>query len=139
MAKNFVENHIQAGAFHTFKVNAGSVIKIGQLVKVVGNRTVAPTSATGDIAIGVVYSGTVGIDGINDGYVGDNGDVVTVVILKPFVYLEAGGAITAGALVKGTAGGKAIVATADATDLKAVVGISLEAKSSGERFLAVLV
>lgn len=137
MARNFVEYHIQEGAFHTFKVNAGETVKIGQLVKVTGDRTVGVADGTGT-TLGVVYSGTVGKDGLNVGYLGDEGDVVTVIVLKPLVYLQAGGAITAGAKIKAGAGGNAVVvdeATGNGYDN---IGVALEAKASGERFLAIL-
>lgn len=139
MARNFVEYHIQEGAFHTFKVAAGQTIKIGQLVKVAGNRTVAVADGTaGESVIGVVYSGTVGKDGLNVGYSGAEGDVVTVVALKPLVYLEAGDAITAGAKLKAGANGTAVAvdeATGAGYDH---MGIALEAGTTGNRFLAMI-
>jgi hypothetical protein len=131
--RNFVEYHIQEGAFHTFKVDAGQNIKIGQMVAITGDRAVSVAGA-GDNAIGVVYSGTVGLDGLNDGYEGDNGDVVTVIVLKPLVYLEAGGAITAGADLASGANGT--VVAGDGTAPK--VGTAVAGATSGERFLAIL-
>jgi hypothetical protein len=133
MARNFVEYHIQEGAFHTFKVNAGETVKIGQLVSVKGNRTVGVAGA-GDDALGVVYSGTVGLDGVNDGYQGDNGDVVTVVVLKPLVYLEAGAGVTAGSALEAGANGTAI----NNAGTNPKIGTALETKTTGERFLAIL-
>lgn len=133
MARNFVEYHIQEGALHTFKVDAGQNIKIGQMVKVTADRAVSVAGA-GENAIGVVYSGTVGKDGLNVGYSGDEGDVVTVVVLKPLVYLEAGGAITAGADLEAGANG-AVVASAGTAP---IVAHALEGAGSGERFLALL-
>jgi hypothetical protein len=137
MARNFVEYHIQDGAFHTFKVASGETIKIGQLVQIAGDRTVEVADGT-KTAIGVVYSGTVGKDGLGVGYVGDEGDVVTVVALKPLVYLEAGGNITAGALLKASGSGQAVAidtATGNGYD---AIGVALEAGSLGNRFLAML-
>jgi len=137
MARNFVEYHIQEGAFHTFKVASGQTIKIGQLVKVAGDRSVA-VAGDGDKAIGIVYSGTVGKDGLNVGYDGDEGDVVTVVALKPLVYMEAGGAITAGEGLKAGANGTAVPLAGDGSDLALKVGIALEGATSGNRFLAMI-
>ena len=139
MARNFVEYHIQEGAFHTFKVASGQTVKIGQMVEIVGNRTVGVAGAGSTKAIGVVYSGTVGKDGLNDGYSGDEGDVVTVVALKPLVYLEAGdGGVTAGDILKTDANGNA-VALVEGTDSSfAKIGLALEDGTAGERFLALL-
>lgn len=137
MARNFVEYHIQEGAFHTFKVASGETIKIGQLVTVGGDRTVKVAGAS-DVAIGVVYSGTVGKDGLKEGYVGDQGDVVTVVALKPLVYLEAGDAITAGDILKAGDEGTAVPVIGDGSDLAQKVGIALEGATQGQRFLAMI-
>jgi hypothetical protein len=133
MARNFVEYHIQDGAFHTFKVDAGQTVKIGQLVELTGELAVSVAGAGAD-ALGVVYSGTVGIDGLNDGYKGDNGDVVTVIVLKPLVYLEAGASVTAGNALEAGANGVAIPNAG--TNPK--VGTALKSGASGERFLAIL-
>lgn len=137
MAQNYVEYHIQSGAFHTFKVKAGETVKIGQVVEVTGEREVAVAAADSQKAIGVVYSGSVGVDGINEGYKGDNDDVVTVVALKPLVYLEAGAAVSAGDLLK--SGGDGVVVPMIETDAPAVkVGIALKNAQIGERFLVLL-
>ncbi|MBL5777000.1 hypothetical protein HV436_01450 [Bacillus sporothermodurans] len=133
MARNKVEYHIQEGAFHTFKVKAGQTIKIGQPVVVSGDMTVSLAGA-GTEAIGIVYSGTVGLDGVNDGYKGDNGDVVTVIVLKPIVYLTAGGAVTAGDNVEVGAGGKFIKQATGAKVAKALTGAS----GDGVAFTAIL-
>lgn len=133
MARNFVEYHIQEGAFHTFKVASGQTIKIGQLVAVAGDRTVKVAGA-GEKAIGVVYSGSVGKDGLNVGYVGDEGDVVTVVALKPLVYLEAGATVSAGAVIASGDNGTAVAGTG----VEPEIGIALEGANSGERFLVLL-
>lgn len=124
MARNKVENHIQAGAFFTFKVNAGETLEIGNFVKITGDREVGAAGA-GEDAIGMVYSGTVG----KEEYEGDKGDVVTVVVLKPFVYMTASAAIAAGAdlevaanhqvatLSTGVKVGKAVTAATNAGDV----------------------
>lgn len=141
MARNFVEYHIQEGAFHTFKVTAGQTIKIGQLVSISGDRSVSVAGA-GSKAIGVVYSGTVGKDGINVGYLGSEGDVVTVIVLKPLVYLQAGGTIVAGDTLSAGASGKAVkfvesgTYVANSGDI--VIGTALEGAVLDARFLAVL-
>lgn len=143
MARNFVEYHIQEGAFHTFKVNAGETVKIGQFVEIKGDRTVGVPSAGSTKVVGLVYSGTVGIDGINDGYKGDNGDVVTVIALKPLVYVEAGGTITAGDMLEVDASGNVLAhsegGTYSANESHQKVGLALAGATTGERFLAMLV
>ena len=143
MALNSVERHIQAGGLFTFKVAAGQTVKVGQLVEISGDQTVSLASADSKKVIGVVYSGTVGVDGVGTGYVGNNGDVVTVVSLRPIVYLTAGAAITAGSFIKAGTAGKAI-AHADggayvAGEFKQVVGMAITAASGdGVTFLATL-
>jgi hypothetical protein len=137
MARNNVEYHIQAGAFHTFKVAAGQTIRIGQIVELTGDLTVGVAGADSDSVVGVVYSGTVGIDGLTDGYKGDNGDVVTVVVLKPFVYLTADGAITAGAILTAGANGRAVAGATPTVGTR--VGIAVTgAATAGEKFVAML-
>jgi len=133
MARNFVEYHIQEGAFHTLKVATGQTVKIGQMVTVTGDRTVSVAGA-GENAIGVVYSGSVGKDGLKVGYVGDEGDVVTVVALKPLVYLEAGGAVKAGDVLASGANGTVVTSP----DGSSRVALALEGANTGERFLAML-
>lgn len=133
MARNRVEYFIQEGAFHTFKVNAGETLFIGQPVAVRGDMTVGLANA-GEEAIGIVYSGSVGKDGVNEGYKGNDGDVVTVVLNKPIVYLTAGGAITAGADVEVGAGGKFVEATSGKVIAKALTG----ANADGDTFIAYL-
>jgi hypothetical protein len=136
MARNFVEYHIQEGAFHTFKVASGQTIKIGQPVVISGDKSVS-LAGSGEKAIGIVYSGTVGKDGLNVGYVGDEGDVVTVVMLKPLVYLEAGGTITAGNPIQvGSAG--AFLHRDGTTNTGEVIATAVTGAVSGERFLAIL-
>jgi hypothetical protein len=135
MAQNRVEYHIQDGAIFTFKVAVGQTIRIGQLVELTGDREVSLPTGLSTKLVGVVYGGTVGIDGVNDGFKGDNGDVVSVVVLKPFVYLEAGEAITAGALLSSGANGVAM--TTGATNANKI-GMAIQGASAGERFVAIL-
>ena len=103
MAKNKVEFHIPHTAFFTFKVAAGQTLVAGDLVSITGDRTVS-RAAAGARVVGVVYSGTVG----KESYVGNDGDVVTVVVNKPFVDLTAGGTVAAGALLEAAANSKVI-------------------------------
>ncbi|MGG3663620.1 hypothetical protein [Bacillus gobiensis] len=139
MAQNFVESHIQQGALHTFRVQAGQTVKIGEMVEVVGDRTVKTAGFGSQKAIGIVYSGTVGVDGKAVGYSGDLNHKATVVVLKAFVYLEASGAITAGDSLKPADGGTVakLDETLGDTDLDKI-GLALESASAGERFLALL-
>ncbi len=87
MAQNLVEINVPDFSTHTFKVKAGTNVKIGDFVVLSENWTVepAPTGGTNAV-IGMVYSGTVGVDGVGVGYSGDKGDVVTVIISKPLVW-----------------------------------------------------
>lgn len=132
MAQNLVEYHIQDGAIFTFKVKAGQTIKIGQLVTISGDLEVSVAGADADV-LGVVYGGTVGKDGVGVGFVGNEGDVVSVVVFKPFVYLEAGGAITAGARLTAGASGKAVTGGTGQVFAKAI-----QSASNGQRFVAIL-
>lgn len=142
MAQNLVEYHIQDGAIFTFKVKAGQTIKIGQIVELTGDREVAVPAGASNKLVGVVYGGTVGIDGIGTGFKGDNGDVVSVVVFKPFVYLEAGGAITAGDTLTSATGGKAVKHTATATyvanEEKQTFAMAIQSATNGQRFVAIL-
>lgn len=139
MALNKVEYHVQSGAFFTFKVQAGQTVKIGEIVEIVGDRTVKTAVADSQAPVGVVYSGTVGVDGVTTGYQGNNGDVVTVIVLKPIVYLTAGATVAAGNQLKTGANGTAVPATV-ATDLyNERVGIAITGAASGSKFLALLV
>lgn len=138
MAQNLVEYHIQDGAIFTFKVKAGSTIKIGQMVELSGDREVDVAGASSTKAVGVVYSGTVGKDGVNVGYLGNEGDVVSVVLLKPLVYLKASGAITAGANLVTATNGDVKVAGAVGTETGRIVGMAIQAATAGNRFVAML-
>lgn len=129
MAKNKVEVHIQPGAFFTFKVNAGETLQEGNFVKVTGNREVGAAGA-GEDAIGMVYSGTVG----KHEFKGDDNDVVTVVVLKPFVHMVAGGAIAAGADIELGTGHKVVTL---ATGVKVGKAIT-EAAADGDEIIAML-
>jgi hypothetical protein len=138
MARNKLERHIQAGAFHTFKVKAGSTLKIGDIVEVSGDLEVTKAGATSTKVIGVVYSGTVGIDGVTDGYQGNNGDVVTVITLKPQVYMTTGGAVTAGQVLKSDANGKIVPLVIGTDNDNARVGLALTAGASGADVVVLL-
>lgn len=136
--RNLVEYHIQDGAIFTFKVKAGQTVKIGQMVELTGDREVQVSGASSTKAIGVVYGGTVGKDGVGVGFLGDEGDVVSVVVLKPLVYLKASGAVTAGANLVTATGGDVKVAGAVGTETGRIVGMAIQGASSGERFVAML-
>jgi hypothetical protein len=138
MAQNRVEYHIPAGGFFTFKVKAGSTLKIGELVELSGDREVQLASADSQKVVGVVYGGTVGVDGLNAGFSGDNGDVVTVVILKPFVYLTAGGNITAGDTLKAGANGQAVKLDTATDNFAQKIGVAITGATTGNKFIAVL-
>lgn len=138
MARNKVEYHIQDGALHTFKVKAGQTVKIGELVEVTGDMEVQRAGATSTKVVGVVYSGTVGIDGVGTGYKGDNKDVVTVVVLKPLVYIPAGSAVTAGAVVKSDANGKIAPLVAGTDSDLAYVGVALTGATAGSDAIVML-
>lgn len=136
MARNKVEYHIQDGAFHTFKVASGQTLKIGQPVKVTGEMTVS-LAGNGEPAIGVVYSGTVGKDGLNVGYSGNEGDVVTVIVLKPIVYLTAGMAISPGFHIQVGDAGK-FIHRDGTTNTGEIVGIALTSANADEDFICLL-
>ena len=136
MALNKVEYHIQEGAFHTFKVASGQTIKIGQPVVVTGDMLVS-LAGTGADAIGIVYSGTVGLDGLTVGYQGDNGDVVTVIALKPIVYLTAGAAVAAGNPIQVGSAGK-FVYSDGTTYTGVIIGKALSGAVVDEDFVALL-
>jgi Uncharacterized conserved protein (DUF2190) len=127
MARNKVEYHIQDGSLFTFKVKAGQTVKIGDLVEIQGDMEVGlPSALTSQKVIGQVYSGTVGIDGLGVGYQGNNGDVATVIVLKPITYVTAGENLVAGDVVQSNTTGKAVKIT---TGNK--VGLVLKGASSG--------
>ena len=123
MARNKVEYHIQAGATFTFKVKPDSKLKIGDVVEMSGAREVTNAAYGSEKVVGVVYSGTVGVDGVNVGYQGYRGDVVTVIILRPFVYMTANSAIAAGDHVKAAGSNK--VTKLDSTTDKFTTRIGL--------------
>lgn len=101
MAQNLVEIHVPESANHSFAVAAGANVKIGDFVSLTSDGAVEPV-ATGkensNKVIGMVYSGTVGVDGVNAGYDGNRGDVVTVIVNKPLVYatVTSNGPVAAG-------------------------------------------
>jgi hypothetical protein len=130
--RNKVEKFIQAGAFQTVPVASGQTLFIGQPVKVTADNRVSLAGA-GEDALGIVYSGTVGLDGLNDGYKGDNGDVVTVIVLKPQVYLKAESTVTAGNAIEVGASGGFVPQT---TGKK--VATALTGATAGNDFIAFL-
>lgn len=138
MAQNLVEYHIQDGAIFTFKVKAGADLRIGQVVEISGDREVTIATASSTKVVGVVYGGTVGIDGVNAGFKGDEGHVVSVVLFKPLVYLKASGAITAGATLVSATNGDVKVAGAVGTETGRILGMAIMAATSGNRFVAAL-
>ncbi|TCP28797.1 hypothetical protein EV207_11523 [Scopulibacillus darangshiensis] len=142
MAQNYVEYHIPEGSLHTFYVAEGKTVKIGQMVEVVEGAKVQVAGAGSKKVLGVVYAGTVGKDGLNVGYEGDKNEVATVVVLKPLVFLEAGGAINAGDMLEAGANGTVVAHSSTSTfvagEYSQVVGIALESATSGKRFRVAL-
>ncbi|PEZ47033.1 hypothetical protein CN367_11740 [Priestia megaterium] len=138
MARNKVEVHIQDGALFTFKVKAGQTLKIGEVVEISGDEEVQRAGATSTKVIGIVYSGSVGIDGVNVGYKGDNGDVVTVVVMRPQVYIPVGATVTAGQVLKSDANGKVVPLVVGTDSDQARVGIALTGATSGNDAIVIL-
>src|SRR5574343_1414824 len=139
MGMNTVEINIQDGALHTFKVKAGVNIKIGDLVEISGDYEVQKAGVTSTKVIGIVDSGTVGIDGINVGYSGDQKHVVTVVMLKPQVLIKAGtGGLTAGNIVKSDANGAGVALVQGTDSDLARVGIVLKGATAGNMAVVAL-
>ncbi|MEK5499631.1 hypothetical protein [Bacillus sp. FSL M8-0168] len=140
MARNFVESHIQDGAFHTFKVEAGQIVKIGDVVEITANGKVQRASAGSQKVVGQVYAGTVGIDGKNIGYSGDENMVATVVVLKPFVYMLAESAtITAGDSLKaGANGGVEVLDTVAGDTPLQKIAMAIESGVQGQRVCCLL-
>lgn len=127
MAQNKVEYHIPRDSRHSLDVQAGQVVKIGDPVKITGDFEVAVAGA-GELAVGVVYGGTVGIDGVNVGFDGDKNHTVTVIVHKPLVYMTAGGAVTAGAKLEVGASGKVVTLSAGEQIGQAITGGALNEK-----------
>ncbi|AGY46816.1 hypothetical protein Blastoid_17 [Bacillus phage Blastoid] len=139
MAQNKVEVHIPHTAFFTFKVAAGQVLKIGDWVELTGDREVSAASAGSKKVVGMVYSGSVGLDGTNDGYKGDNGNVVTVVVNKPLIYATVtdSAPVTAGDSLKVTSAKR--VATLGETDtLDQKVGMAVTSGGTGQKIVILL-
>jgi len=128
MARNRVEYHIPVDCTHSLDVQAGQVVKIGEPVKITGNFQVARAGA-GELAVGVVVGGTVGINGVSPGFEGDKKHTATVVIQKPLVHMVVGGAVTAGTKVEvGTAGKLVANATGEPIGI-AVSGATADGQS----------
>ncbi|QFG05160.1 hypothetical protein 056SW001B_17 [Bacillus phage 056SW001B] len=140
MAQNLVEYHIQDGAIFTFKVAAGQTVKIGEFVEISGNQTVSPAADGSTKVVGIVYSGTVGIDGVGVGYSGDQKHVVSVVALKPIVYAKAAGAIAAGDSLQTAGSGKQVATldTATATGFEKIGMALTGASAAGEEVIVML-
>jgi predicted acyltransferase (DUF342 family) len=138
MARNKLEYHIQSGSFQTFAVKAGQTVKIGEIVEVSGDLEVQRATATSTKVLGVVYSGTVGVDGVTVGYQGNNKEKVTVIVLKPIVYLPAGATVTAGAVLKSDANGKIAPLVIGTDNDNARVGIALTGATAGNDAIVAL-
>jgi len=136
MAQNLVEVHIADASMFSFKVKAGQVVKVGELVEISGDIEVQRAGAGSEKVLGIVYGGTVGIDGINDGFEGDKKHVVTVVLIGKAnqVYVKAGtGGLVAGDAVKSDASGQGVKATLGTDSAHAVVGLVIKGAVAGER------
>ncbi|AMR60054.1 hypothetical protein LEO2_15 [Bacillus phage Leo2] len=139
MAQNRVEVHIPHTANFTFKVQAGQNVKIGDFVELSGDREVKPAAAGSKKVIGMVYSGSVGIDGVNDGYSGDKGQVATVVVNKPLVYATVtdSAPVAAGDPLKVTSAKRvATLGEDDTLDMK--VGTAVTAGGTGQKIVILL-
>ena len=135
MARNFVEVHIDDASLFSYRVKAGQTLKIGELVEISGDLEVQKAGAGSVKVIGIVFSGTVGVDGINDGYEGDKKHVVTVALAQKGnqVYLKAGtGGLVAGDLVKADANGAGVKVTVGTDPDLAVVGIVQKGAVAGQ-------
>lgn len=107
--------HIPGKAFTR---QASAAITGGQLVRVSGSGTVAPTSAASADWLGVA------------GFDAGNGDDVTV-YSEGVQRLVASGSITAGALVEGAAAG-AVASHTNGTNDFNVVGVALTTVTNGQ-------
>lgn len=107
----YVDTKFDAGLnLQAKKITASAAIEKGQLVKISGDMTVAPTAAATDAVIGVAM------------FDYKSGDEV-VVETEGLVYLTAGGTITAGDYVGPAANGKC-AKCANATDRHVGIAIS---------------
>jgi hypothetical protein len=103
---------------------AGAAITKGQLVKVTGNMTVSPAAAATDAVIGVAITNAAA------------NSKVSVIVGCPIVYVTAGGAISAGAVVTSDASARAVAST---TAGDRILGIALEAASAAGDVILVAV
>jgi hypothetical protein len=94
---------------------AGAAVTKGQLVKVTGSMTVGPAAATTDAVIGVAVGSA------------SAGSKVSVIMGCPIVYVTAGGAVSAGAVVTSDASARAVAST---TAGDRILGIALESASA---------
>jgi len=110
------------GSIVTF--TAGAAITKGQLVKVTGPMTVSPAAAATDAVIGVAVSSAT------------SGSKVAVIIGCPIVYVTAGGAVSAGAVVGSDASARAVAVT---TAGNRALGYALESASAAGDVILVAV
>lgn len=146
MAQNLVEIHVPESANHSFAVAAGANVKIGDFVSLTSDGAVEPVAtgrANSNKVIGMVYSGTVGVDGVNAGYDGNRGDVVTVIVNKPLVYATVADSapVTAGDYLvadsaKRVATYDPAAATPDTPDM--IIGRAITSGGTGERIAIML-
>jgi hypothetical protein len=103
---------------------AGATITKGQLVKVSGAMTVSPAAAATDAVIGVAVTNSTSTG------------KVSVIVGCPIVYVTAGGAISAGAVVGSDASGNAVAVS---TAGNRALGIALEAASAAVAVIRIAV
>lgn len=139
MAQNRVEVHIPHTAFFTFNIAAGQNLKIGDWVELTGDREVSAATAGSKKVVGMVYAGSVGIDGVNDGFKGDDGNVVTVVVNKPLIYavVTNNAPVAAGDLLKVTSA-KRVATLAETDSLDQKVGMAVTSGEAGEKIVILL-
>ena len=130
--QNQVEYHIRQDSEETFKVNAGEVLYIGDVVELKGDMTVGAAAADSEKVVGVVTGGTVGNIGYRNpagnlvgqvGFSGDRKEVVNVLLNGHMIYAQVAGSPTVGAKV--AAGAAGTYKVADPTKLESVFGLVL--------------
>ena len=104
--------------------NAGAAITRGQLVRITGSMTVSPAAAATDPVIGVAVTSA------------SANQQVSVIIGCPIVWVTAGGAVSAGAVVGSDASARAV---AVATAGNRALGYALEAASAAGDIIRVAV
>ncbi|WP_353853961.1 hypothetical protein [Bacillus sp. Bos-x628] len=110
------------------------------MVEITANGKVQKASAGSQKVVGQVYAGTVGVDGKNVGYNGDQNMVASVVVLKPFVYMLAESAtITAGYSLKaGANGGVEVLDTVTGDTPLQKIAMAIESGVQGQRVCCLL-